>query len=248
MPGLKSLWPEGSFYGFDQIYDDAALDYRGPAFGWWRIPDQFSLAKLDALEVTPRHGAARAPLFAFFPTISTHAPFRPTPPYQADWSRLLGAHPFDEAAVQHSLQQRPDWNDMSDGYLGTLTYFLQILADYLRRHGDQDLILILIGDHQPAAMISGEQASWDVLVHVIASKPAVLEALQTCGLVAGMVPAPATLGPLYRLAPALLAAFETQPTTPVPQSEVGLPPQPAPCQLAQPAPAGNPSVGQSTDG
>ncbi len=233
MPGLKSLWPEGSFYGFDQIYDDAALDYRGPAFGWWRIPDQFSLAKLDALEVTPREDTVRAPLFAFFPTISTHAPFRPTPPYQADWSRLLGPHPFDEAAVRHSLQQRPDWNDMSASYLGTLAYSLQTLAGYLQRHRDQDLILIIIGDHQPAAMISGEQASWDVPVHVIASQPALLGALQACGLVPGMVPAPATLGPLYRLAPVLLAAFEAQPATP------------APCQLAQPALAGSQSASQS---
>ena len=45
MPGLRSAWPEGAFYGFDTIYDALALDYRGPDFGWWRIPDQFSLAR-----------------------------------------------------------------------------------------------------------------------------------------------------------------------------------------------------------
>ena len=30
---------------------------------------------------------SRAPRFVFFPTISTHFPFIPTPPYQPDWSR-----------------------------------------------------------------------------------------------------------------------------------------------------------------
>ena len=37
MPGLRQSWPEGAFYGFDQIYGAAGLDYRGPGFGWWRF-------------------------------------------------------------------------------------------------------------------------------------------------------------------------------------------------------------------
>jgi hypothetical protein len=44
MPGMRSAWPEGRFYGFDAIHDELALAYHGPDFGWWRIPDQFSLA------------------------------------------------------------------------------------------------------------------------------------------------------------------------------------------------------------
>ena len=34
MPGLREAWPEGAFLGFDALYDAAALDYRGPEFGW----------------------------------------------------------------------------------------------------------------------------------------------------------------------------------------------------------------------
>ena len=49
MPGLKQAWPEGEYFRFDTIYGEAALDYRGPAFGWWRIPDQFALARFDEL-------------------------------------------------------------------------------------------------------------------------------------------------------------------------------------------------------
>src|SRR5262249_2319739 len=51
MPGLRQRWPEGAFYGFDEIHGAARLDYHGPEFGWFAIPDQFSLAKLDVLEV-----------------------------------------------------------------------------------------------------------------------------------------------------------------------------------------------------
>src|SRR5439155_11535404 len=92
MPGLRQRWPEGAFYRFDDIYSAERLAYHGPQFGWWSIPDQFSLARLDELELARQ---PRAPVFAFFPTISTHTPFSPTPPYQPDWRRMLSDHPYD---------------------------------------------------------------------------------------------------------------------------------------------------------
>ena len=90
MPGVRAAWPEGAFYGFDEIYDIARLDYQGPSFGWWNINDQFALARMDALEIASR---SRQPVFVFFPTISTHMPFTPAPPYQPDWSRILTRAP-----------------------------------------------------------------------------------------------------------------------------------------------------------
>lgn len=209
MPGLKWSWPEGVFYGFDKIYDDASLDYQGPAFGWWRIPDQFALAKLDALELAPRDPTSigRKPLFVVFPTVNTHTPFRPTPPYQADWSRMLSAQPFDATAVQQSLAQLPEWTNMAESYKGALAYSLQTLAGYLRTQRRDNLIMVIVGDHQPPAMVSGENAPWDVPVHVITSNPAVLAALEGCGFVPGLIPAPTAMGRMHQLGPSLLYAF-----------------------------------------
>ena len=93
MPGLRHAWPEGAFYGFDTIYDESALGYTGPRFGWWVVPDQFALARLDALEAARPSGR---PLFVFFPTTSTHAPFGPIAPYQPDWPQLVSPHPYAE--------------------------------------------------------------------------------------------------------------------------------------------------------
>jgi len=213
MPGLKMDWPEGVFYRFDRIYDDRSLDYHGPAFGWWRIPDQFSLARLDALEATPRTGASsdRKPLFIVFPTITTHTPFRPTPPYQPDWSRMLTTEPFDEAPLRESLAQGPEWTNLAPSYTDALAYSLQTFAGYLRTQRRDDLIVVIIGDHQPPAVVSGVDASWDVPVHIISSNPAVMDALGQCGFVAGLIPAPNRLGGMYRLGPALLSAFEGAP-------------------------------------
>ena len=86
MPGLKQAWPEGNFYHFlDRLYDMAALDYRGPAIGWWAIPDQYSLDRLNRLELA---APGRAPLLVVFATIMSHMPFAPVAPYQPDWSRM----------------------------------------------------------------------------------------------------------------------------------------------------------------
>jgi hypothetical protein len=63
--------------------------------GWFAILDQFSLA-FDTLEIAQ---PSRPPLFVFFPTISTHFPFIPTPPAQPDWARIFDAHPYDGPSI-----------------------------------------------------------------------------------------------------------------------------------------------------
>jgi hypothetical protein len=204
MPGLRESWPEGAFYGFDRIYGADGLDYHGPAFGWWRIPDQFSLAALDARELEPH---PRKPVFVFFPTVSTHMPFEPTPPLQGDWPRVLSDRPFDAAPLQHSLTQTPDWTDMGKAYMSSVQYFFDTVSSYLRARPDSRFVLIILGDHQPAANVSGEGASWDVPVHVIASQPAILDALLANGFRQGLVPDLPTAGKMNELAPWSLAAF-----------------------------------------
>src|SRR5262249_35252529 len=46
MPGLRQRWPEGAFYDFDETIGAARLDYSGPEFVWFAIPDQLTLATL----------------------------------------------------------------------------------------------------------------------------------------------------------------------------------------------------------
>jgi phosphoglycerol transferase MdoB-like AlkP superfamily enzyme len=204
MPGLKQSWPEGAFYGFDQIYGADALDYRGPQFGWWRIPDQFSLAALDAREIQAR---PRKPLFVFFPTVNTHMPFRPTPPLQEDWARVLSATPFDAADVQRSITETPQWTNMGSSYADSVRYAFEVLASYVRHRPDEHFVLIVLGDHQPAANVSGENATWDVPVQIVSDRPEVLAALKTVGFVNGTIPRERAIGRMHQLGPMLLEAF-----------------------------------------
>ena len=204
MPGLRQAWPEGAFYGFDEIYGAARLAYRGPEFGWFAVPDQFSLAKFDALE---RDAPSRAPRFVFFPTISTHFPFIPTPPYQPDWTRMFLAQPYDGPSIVRAYAQQPDWTHFGPGYVNAIAYDYATLAGYLRLSAGRDVVMVLLGDHEPAAAVSGAKASWDVPVHVIASRPQILERLRARGFRSGLTPARPSLGRMHALLPVLLEAF-----------------------------------------
>jgi len=203
MPGLRQNWPEGSFYGFDETYGADRLGYRGPEFGWFAIPDQFSFERVDTLEIrkTPR-----PPLFVFFPTISTHFPFVPTPPYQPDWSRMTDPHPYDPAAIVKAYHE-PDWADFGPGYVEAMSYVYATIGGFLRREAGRDLVMVVLGDHEPPAAVSGEGASWNVPVHVIAGRDAVLDRLATRGFRSGLTPARTPIGKMHTLTSLLLDAF-----------------------------------------
>ncbi len=203
MPGLWQRWPEGAFYGFDDIYGGGRLDYRGPAFGWFDMTDQFALARLDALE--PER--AGRPLFVFFPTISTHTPFTPTPPYQPDWRRVLSDTPYDVEDLDNAYGQQPDWLNLGPAYGNAMAYAFTTLAGYLQARADRDLVIVLLGDHQPPALVSGAHASWDVPVHVITGRRAVVDRLRAVGFRSGLTPVRPILGRMHTLLPRLLDAF-----------------------------------------
>jgi hypothetical protein len=209
MPGLRQDWREGAaFYGFDEIYGADRLDYRGPGFGWWRIPDQYALAKLDRLEVAPQ---PRLPLFVFFPTITSHAPFRPVPPYQPDWERLVGPQPYD-AAVERALQgYRAEWQNLDPAYADSIAYSLEWLGGYLRERRDTDLVIVVVGDHQPPVGVGGERPSWDVPVHVIARPGPLLDALAQEGFVPGLSPQRPRIGGMDDLVRVLVRTFGSSP-------------------------------------
>jgi hypothetical protein len=218
MPGTWQNWPEGAFYGFDDIYGGARLGYRGPLFGWWDMTDQFVLARMDVLEVSR---APRAPLFVFFPTITAHIPFTPTPPYQPDWARVLTDHPYDADDLDRAYARQPDWLDLGPSYADALSYTYQSLTGYVRLRRDREFVMILIGDHQPAAAVSGEGASWDVPVHVVTSRQPVLDRLLARGFRTGMTPAGPALGRMHTLTPALLDAFGDRTQIPTPGKNEG---------------------------
>lgn len=208
MPGTRTSWPEGRFYRYDRLLDAEALDYQGPAFGFWRIPDQFSIARLEADTAQARAAGDRRPHFAVVATISSHLPFDPVPPLQPDWSRLTGPEPYDASALAEALAREADWLALREPYRRSLDYSFGWLAQWLQRPAPRERLVIIVGDHQPAAQVSGRQASWNVPVHVLARNPVIIERLRRTGFVDGLAPAAPELGDLPWLLRQLLVAMD----------------------------------------
>jgi hypothetical protein len=206
MPGLQRPWPEGSFYGFDRIADVKGIGYAGPAFGYWRVPDQAAMALLHAQELS--ESTARAPRFIVFPTLNTHAPFRPLPPYLEDGSRADRADAYSPEQHQAALAAGVSWRHVALPYIESLRYQFAWLGGYLAQRAPRNMVLIVVGDHQPLATVSGPKASWDVPVHVICDDPALLQRFIARGFTPGLLPTVTTLGPMHGLTRVLLEVFD----------------------------------------
>jgi hypothetical protein len=73
-------------------------------------------------------------------------------------------------------------------YTLALDYVLGVLGSYALRFVDERTLLILVGDHQPAPLITGEGASRYVPMHVISGATELLEPFLDWGFAPGMLP------------------------------------------------------------
>jgi phosphatidylglycerophosphate synthase len=196
MPGTTGDWPEAAFYGYDQVYDFRNLGYRGPNLGWATVPDQYTLSAFERLE----HGRPdRAPLMAEIPLVSSHAPWALIPQL-IDWGDVGDGSVFDALATE---VDPPDaiWTKgpthVRTEYRRSVEYSLNSLISYVETYGDDDLVLVFLGDHQPAPIITGDGASRDVPITIVARDRAVLDRISGWDWQDGLKPGPQA--PVWRM-------------------------------------------------
>jgi hypothetical protein len=197
-------WPEHVHYGFDHYVDGPSLGYDGPPITFWKIPDQIALARFE--QRFPR-AADSPPRVFFFPTISSHFPFGPVPPYQPDWQRAVTARPFDADELEAATAKPVNWLDMRSHYVASVNYVYRWLTGYFELPEARETVYVLVGDHQPTANITGERVPWDVPVHIISRDPALLERFKAQGFSDGLWPDRRVLGGLHHLTSLLLTGF-----------------------------------------
>ena len=71
-------------------------------------------------------------------------------------------------------------------YRQSIVYSLSTLISYVKTYGDDNLVLLFVGDHQPAPVVTGEGASRDVPVTIIARDQAVLNRVSGWGWTTGL--------------------------------------------------------------
>jgi hypothetical protein len=181
-PGLKTPAPDERFWGFERSYFARDLGYAGPPFGWFDIPDQYTLRQFDAREAAPGHG----PLFAQIVLVSSHTPFVPVPPYVADWDDA-GDYRSVTPEEWKRIYAPPDWSALGEPYVASVVYDLETLGAWLARRKGDGLVIIL-GDHQPPGFISGEKQPWTVPIHVLSRDPDLIWPFAAAGYAEGAVP------------------------------------------------------------
>jgi hypothetical protein len=89
---------------------------------------------------------------------------------------------------------------------------MKTLVSFVQHYGDPNLVLVVLGDHQPWSIVSGLGASHDVPISVIAHDPAVLNRIAGWGWNSGFRPSPqAPDWPMSAFRDRFLSAFGPQP-------------------------------------
>jgi phosphatidylglycerophosphate synthase len=213
MPGNRRAWPEGStFYHYDAVYDRRNFGYRGPGFGVAPMPDQYTLLALHRRELAKRD---RAPLFAEVDLISSHAPWTRIPRF-IRWADVGDGSIYNRLPAEKSTKASlfGDSDRARAAYRHSIEYSLNTIFSFVRRYGHDDLLLVVLGDHQPATVVTGQGASHDVPISVIAKDPEVMDRIAGWRWEDGMSPGPqAPVWPMEAFRDRFLTAFGSSPAS-----------------------------------
>jgi len=183
MPQITLDWPESDVMGFDTILAARDLDYRGAAFNWVTMPDQFTFAAMDRL----LRDAKDAPVFAQMALGSSHAPWVPVPDL-VDWDSIGDGRIFNDMAAAGDPPEEV-WRDrdrVRAQYSSAIDYALSTVLAYAALHAGDPPLMIVLGDHQAADFVSLDERA-QVPVHVIGPPDLVAPVLQL-GWTPGLIP------------------------------------------------------------
>ncbi len=200
VPATHGAWPEGySFYRFEKVWDRENLGYHGPSFGFSPMPDQYALQALQKLELAKQD---RRPVFSEIDLTSSHTPWTRIPPLIPD-SRLGDGSIFNRLPIDHA-----GLTDTQQGYARSIQYALRALYSFVERDGNNNMVLIVLGDHQPSRVV-GRPPGHDVPITIIAHDPKVISRLGSWDWTDGMLPSPtAPVWPMSAFRDKFLNAFD----------------------------------------
>ena len=195
VPSNEEDWPVGrSFYGYDSVSDARNMGYRGPSFSYARMPDQYTWKRFYDRELAHPH----APVMAEIDLVSSHTPWTPLPRL-VPWAQVGDGSVFDPQPAE-GLSPVAAWADprtVRKLYGESVEYSLSALFSFLHTYPQPNLVLVVVGDHQPARVVSGADADHDVPITIIAQDPEVFAATASWQWENGTLPSPDA--PVWRM-------------------------------------------------
>jgi hypothetical protein len=126
-----------------------------------------------------------------------------------DWDALGDGSVFErpESALPPEPLRR-DGSRVKADYGRSVEYSLNSVLSYVETYGDENLVLVFLGDHQPAPVVTGADAGHDVPITIVAKDPKVLDQVSGWGWQDGLNPSPAApVWPMESFRDRFLAAF-----------------------------------------
>jgi phosphoglycerol transferase MdoB-like AlkP superfamily enzyme len=205
-PDNTYAWPEGNFYGYEKVWDQRTLGYKGPHFSWSTMPDQYTLEQFqkDAYGVP-----GRAPLEAEVTLTSSHTPWAPIPSL-VDWNSIGDGSLYTAQAKagQNPTEVWKDDKQIRTEYAKSVAYSVGSLTSWVQKYGKDNLVLVFLGDHQASSNVSGANATHDVPITIIAKDPKVFDKIASWGWQDGLHPSPtAPVFPMNQFRDKFLTAF-----------------------------------------
>ena len=211
MPNVVRAWPEASFYGYDQVLratTTSATRARSSAG-----PECRTSTRLRPSSGASGRGAGRAPLMA-----EIAARLQPRAvgavPRMIDWNDVEDGSEFAPMAtegepVDEIWQSR---TRVRNEYRRSIEYSLNTVISYVETYGDDDLVMVFLGDHQPAPVVTGEGANRDVPITIVTRDQPVLDKISGWGWDEGLKPGPkAPVWPMNEFRDRFLTTFGSTP-------------------------------------
>jgi hypothetical protein len=82
-----------------------------------------------------------------------------------------------------------NYDDVRASYGQSIQYSLESLVSFVQNAHDDNLVLVLLGDHQPAPKVSGPGATHDVPISIVAHDPGVFDRISSWQWQPGLRPA-----------------------------------------------------------
>ncbi len=209
-PSDNTTWTPGTtFYHYAQTYNRLNVGYKGPGFSYSAMPDQYTFAEFQKLELTPGH----KPLMAEIDTTSSHTPWAPLPT-MVPWNKVGNGSIFNpQPKESKSVAQVWSNTDTVRQFYGqSIQYSMTALTSWVTQLNDPNLVLILMGDHQPHSTVSGPEPDNEVPISIITRVPSVLKQMSSWHWQNGLLPtASAPLEPMDAFRNQFLNTFSGNP-------------------------------------
>jgi hypothetical protein len=136
-------------------------------------------------------------------------------PQEIGWNQVGNGSIYNETPGIH--ETGAFWSNpprVQAAYGTSIVYSLNTLTSFVQHYGNKNLVMIVLGDHQPLPIVSGEHSNHDVPISIVAHDPKVLKQIGSWGWNPGLKPSPnAPVWPMSAFRNRFLDAFDSPAAT-----------------------------------